>query len=207
MSLPNLIASCGSLFCVTSLEVPPCCSLCEAALALAPAPCLVFPPCSFYHLPSGPRSHLFTLGSPKARHCRSCPHGLPAAPRDEVSRGPPLGGGLPQPTIGAEGDQPLSGFQISSVSWSLSVGSPVTDPGSLSPVQLSADPGDFVTSHALCARGCGLLDSCGSCLTASLDIPVGEPWQASPQVVLVCPQAGASPSPTLHPPTLWRVQP
>ena len=83
---------------------------------------------------------------------------------------------------------------MSSVSWSLSVGSSVTDPGSLSPVQLTLETS--VTSHALWAQGYGLFDSCGSCLTASfLDIPVGELRQAPPHV----PKLGASPSPTLHP--------
>ena len=161
-----------------------------------PCPCSLFGFSSMQFLPPALWPVLICLlwAPPKARHCHPALT-VSQQHHDGLRKGPPLGGGLPQPTVRRlRGTTTVGvpGIQHLLVSWSLSVGSPVTDPGSLSPVQLTLETS--VTSHALCARGCGLLDSCGSCLTASLDIPVGEPWQAPPCV----PKLGASPSPTLH---------
>ena len=94
VSLPNLTTFRRSLSCVTSLEVAPCGSLCEAALALAPAPRLVFSPCSFYHLPSGPFSYVYS-GLPPRPGTAVLPSRSPSSTTMVSERVLCLEGGLP----------------------------------------------------------------------------------------------------------------
>lgn len=144
-----------SLCSVTSLR----CLRAAASAWRSPCPC----PCSlfgfssmqFYHLPSqSPFSSVYSGAPPKARH-------IPALTVSQHHNGlrkgsAPQLGGLPQPTIGrAEGTNHCQGSRYPASPGPSSVGSPVTDPGSLSPVQLTLETS--VTSHALCARGVACL--------------------------------------------------